>query len=98
MMHALIGWLGLHFFVFTPEGVGMAVLVACITQAVDQIRIKKEKRDAVDSLPEKERAAAVKELEANIKSILAKTYIQNVLIYSVVVLVTAYLARSYGWL
>ncbi len=98
MIHALMGWLGLHFFVLTPSGIGMAILAVCVTQAVDQLRIKKEKLDAVEQLPKKEREAAAKELNANIKNILAKTYVQNVLIYSVVVLATAQVARTYGWL
>ncbi len=98
MMHALMGWLGLHYFVLTPEGIGMAILVVCITQAVDQIRIRKEKFAAVEKLPKKEREAAAKELNANIKSILAMAYIQNVLIYVVVVLATAHVARTHGWL
>ena len=98
MMHALMGWLGLHYFVLTPEGIGMAILVVCVTQAADLIRIKKENWDAVDKLPKNEREAATQELNANIKSILAMTYIQNVLIYTVVVLATAHVARTHGWL
>ncbi len=76
----------------------MATLIVCITQAVDQIRIKKEKWAAVEKLPKKERDVAAEELNANIKSMLAMTYIQNVLIYTVVVLATAHAARTYGWL
>jgi len=95
-MHSLMGWLGPFFFTYTPEGIGMAVLVVCITQGVDQIRIKKDKYLEIDKLPESERAAATKELDDNIKSILIKAFIQNVLLFTAVVLITADIARTHG--
>jgi len=98
MMHALMGWLGPNYFVFTPEGIGMAVLVVCVTQAVDQIRIRKEKWQEVDALPEKERKAAAQELEAGLNKMMALVYVQNVLIFTVVLLGAAQVARTHGWL
>jgi len=95
-MHSLMGWLGPLFFTYSPEGIGVAILVVCITQGVDQIRIKKDKYLEIDKLPEPERVAATKELDENIKSILIKTYIQNVLLFTAVVLVTADIARTHG--
>ncbi len=59
---------------------------------------KKEKWATVEKLPKKEREVAAKELSANIKSILAMTYIQNLLIYTGIVLATAHVSRTYGWL
>jgi len=97
MMHALMGWLGPNYFVFTPEGIGMAVLVVCVTQAVDQIRIRKEKWKAIDALPPKERKAAAQKLEAGFNKMMALIYIQNVLLFTVVLLVAAQVARTHGW-
>ena len=97
MMHALMGWLGFSFFTLTPEGIGMAVLVVCMTQAVDQIRIRKEKRQEVDALPEKERKTAARKLEAGLNKMMALIYIQNVLLFTVVLLVAAQVARTHGW-
>ncbi|MCF6355817.1 MAG: hypothetical protein L3J26_12065 [Candidatus Polarisedimenticolaceae bacterium] len=95
-MHVLMGFFGPHFFTYTPEGIGMALLVVCLTQGVDQARIKKEKYREAEELPESERLAATKELDANIKSILIKTFIQNVLMFTALVLITADVARMYG--
>ena len=97
MMHALMGWLGPHFFELTPEGIGMAVLVVCVTQAVDQIRIRKEKWNAIDALPPKERKAAAQKLQAGFNKMMALVYIQNVLLFTIVLLVTAQVARTHGW-
>ncbi len=97
MMHALMGWLGPNYFVFTPEGIGMAVLVVCATQAVDQIRIRKDKRKAIDALPLKEREAATQKLEAGFGKMMALLYIQNVILFTVVLLVAAQVARTHGW-
>ena len=97
MMHVLMGWLGPNYFVFTPEGIGMAVLVVCVTQAVDQIRIRKEKWQEIDALPEKERKAAAQELEAGLNKTMALIYVQNVLIFTVVLLGAAQVARIHGW-
>ncbi len=96
IMHALIGWLGPMHFTYTPSGIGMAVLVVCLTQGVDQIRIKKDKYLELEKLPESERAAATRALDDNIKSILAKTFVQNVLVFTVLVLITADIARTHG--
>ncbi len=95
-MHALMGFFGPNFFVYTPEGIGMALLVVCITQGVDQTRIKKEKYRKIEELPESERPAATKELDANIKSILIKTFIQNVLMFTALILISADVARTHG--
>ncbi len=97
MMHALMGWLGPDFFLLTPEGIGMAVLVVCVTQAVDQIRIRKEKWKEVDTLPPRERKAAAQKLQDGFNKMLALIYIQNVLLFTVVLLVAAQVARTHGW-
>ncbi len=96
MMHALMGWLGLNYFSFTYDGIGMAILVVCITQAVDQIRIRKEKWHAIEELPAKEQNAAKSELTESINKMMALVYIQNVLLFSAVVLLTSHAARTHG--
>ncbi|MES9857256.1 MAG: hypothetical protein ABW166_11700 [Sedimenticola sp.] len=98
MMHGLMGWLGLSYFLFTYEGMGMAVLVVCITQAVDQVRIRKEKWQEIEALPAKERNTAKQALTETINKMMAMTYIQNVILFSGVVLFTAHAARTYGWM
>ncbi len=98
MMHALMGWLGAHYFLPTQERIGVAILVVCLTQAVDQVRIRKEKWAAVDALPDKERPQAAKDLEQNINRIMMITFIQNVMIFTVVLLLIAHAARLNGWL
>lgn len=92
MMHALMGWLGAYYFTLSSEGIGMAVLVVCVTQAVDQIRLRKEARDKLES------SAASKQTEAGINRDMALLFVQNVALYSVVVVITAEMARSQGWL
>jgi hypothetical protein len=93
----IVGRLGPNYFMFTPEGIGMAVLVVCVTQAVDQIRIRREKWKAIDAIPQKERKAAAQKLEAGFNKMMAVIYIQNVLLFSVVLLVAAQAARTHGW-
>ncbi len=95
-MHALIGFFGPYYFTYTPEGISMAILVVCLTQGVDQIRIKKDKYREVEELPESERLTATKELDSNIKSILIKSFMQNVLMFTALVLITADVARTHG--
>jgi len=95
-MHALMGFFGPHYFMYTLEGIGMALLVVCITQGVDQIRVKKDKYREIEELPKSEQAAATKELDNNIKSILIKTFIQNVLMFTALVLISADVARTHG--
>ena len=92
MMHVLMGWLGAYFFTLSPEGVGMAVLVVCVTQAVDQIRLRKEVRKKLLSSP------TSKQKEAGINKEMALLFVKNVALYSVVVVITAEMARSQGWL
>jgi len=96
-MHALMGWLGPAYFTYTPDGIGMAVVVVCLTQGVDQVRIKKDHYLEIAKLPKSEQAAATKALDAQIKSILVKAFIQNVVLFTAVVLITADIARTYVW-
>jgi len=96
-MHVLMGWLGPMYFTYTPDGIGMAVLVVCATQGADQFRIKKEMYADIEKLPVSEQAAATKELDATIKSTLLKTYIQNVVLCTAIVLIVADIARTYVW-
>jgi len=97
LMHVLMGWLGPHFFLLTPVGIGMAVLVVCVTQAVDLVRIKKEKWEEVESLEQTERALAEKALESEINGILIKAFALNVIKYTAVVLLAAEVGRNHGW-
>ncbi len=97
MMHALMGWLGAHFFTLSVEGMGMALLVVCVTQAVDQIRLRKEAWSEIESMPIAERKQARQRLEANINKKMALVFVQNVGLYSVIVVVVAEMARSQGW-
>ncbi len=97
-MHALIGILGPAFFTLTPQGIGAAILVACATQGVDLLRIKREMLQEVESLPEKERAKAREELEAGMTSKLAGLFARNVAVYSALVLVAAEFSRTMGWI
>jgi hypothetical protein len=98
MMHALMGWLGAYFFTLSIEGIGMAVLVVCVTQAVDQIRLRKEAWSAIESIPEAEQKEARQQLETNINKKMALLYAQNVAKYAVVVVVVAEMGRTQGWL
>ncbi len=97
-MHALIGLLGPAFFTLTPQGVGMAIVVVCFTQAVDLLRIKREMLQAFDTLPDKERKAAVEEFNANLKSTLAGILAKNVAMYSALVLIAAEFSRTANWI
>ncbi|MCW8889164.1 MAG: hypothetical protein OQL20_00720 [Sedimenticola sp.] len=98
MMHTLMGWLGAVFFILTPERVGIALLAVCMTQAVDQVRLRKMKWAEVEALPEKERKQASEALEKTINRDLALTFVQGVIIYSAVVLFVAHAVRLNGWL
>ncbi|MCW8882472.1 MAG: hypothetical protein OQL17_03855 [Sedimenticola sp.] len=98
MMHTLMGWLGAHFFILTPERIGIAILAVCMTQAVDQVRLRKIKWAEIEALPEKERKSASAELEKTINRDLALTFVQSVAIYSAVVIFAAHVARVNGWL
>ncbi len=97
-MHALIGLLGPAFFTLTPQGIGLAILVTCATQAVDLLRIKREMLEEVEQLPKKERESARQELESNLTSKLAGIFARNVAMYSALVLIAAEISRSTGWL
>lgn len=98
MMHALMGWLGAYFFTLSAEGIGMAVLLVCVTQAVDQIRLRKEAWSEIESMPTVERKEAKQQLEANINKKMALVFVQNVFIYSAIVIFVAEMARTQGWL
>jgi len=98
MMHALMGWLGAYYFTLSPEGIGMAVLVVCVTQAVDQIRVRKEAWSEVEAMPMAERKDATQQLEANINKKMALVFVQNVFLYTGIVLLVAEMARTHGWL
>ena len=98
MMHTLMGWLGAHFFILTPERIGIAILAVCMTQAVDQARLRKMKWAEIEALPEKERKRASTELEKTINRDLALTFVQSVAIYSAVVIFAAHAVRLNGWL
>jgi hypothetical protein len=64
---------------------------------VDQLRIKKESYAAINELPVAEQAEATKKLDASIKSILIKTFLQNVVLCTAIVLIVADFARTYIW-
>ncbi len=98
MMHALMGWLGAYFFFLSPEGIGMAVLVVCVTQAVDQIRLRKEAWSEVEAMPEVDRKEATQQLETSINKKMALVFVQNVVLYTAIVLLVAEMARTQGWL
>ncbi|MCP4283302.1 MAG: hypothetical protein GY792_02445 [Gammaproteobacteria bacterium] len=98
MMHALMGWLGAYYFSLSPEGVGMAVLVVCVTQAVDQIRLRKEAWNDVAAMPVAERKGATQELEASINKKMASALVQNVILNTAILLLVAEMARTHGWL
>ncbi len=98
MMHALMGWLGAYYFTLSSEGVGMAVLVVCVTQAVDQIRVRKEAWSEVEAMPIAERKDATQELEASINKKMALVFGKGVFLYTAIVLLVAEMARIQGWL
>ncbi|MCP4948915.1 MAG: hypothetical protein GY923_15580, partial [Aestuariibacter sp.] len=98
MMHALMGWLGAYYFTLSPEGMGMAVLIVCVTQAVDQIRVRKEAWSEVEAMPVAERKGATQRLEANINKRMALVFGKNVILNTVIVLLVAQMARTHGWL
>ena len=97
-MHALIGLLGPAFFTLTPQGVGLAVLVVCATQAVDLLRIKREMLQEIEELPEKERKPAMEAFNANLTTTLAKIFAKNVAMYSALVLIAAEISRTTGFI
>ncbi|GEM_PF-141540 len=97
-MHALIGLLGPAFFTLTPQGVGLAILVVCATQAVDLLRIKREMLQEIEALPEKERKPALEEFNANLNTTLAKIFAKNVAMYSALVLIAAEISRTTGFI
>jgi hypothetical protein len=96
-IHALIGWLGLSFFTLTPKGIFFTLVVVACTQAVDLIRIKKEKLQWFKNLPQDERESAIQDFNANMKSILGRIFLQNFLTYSFIVLIAAHASRTYNW-
>ena len=98
MMHGLMGWLGAWYFLPTVERIGIAVLAVCMTQAVDQARIRKEKMAEIDSLLEAGRGEMAKGLEQRLGRVLAVTYLQNVALYTIVLLLMAHAARLNGWI
>jgi len=98
MMHALMGWLGAYYFTLTTEGIGMAVLVVCVTQAVDQIRVRKEAWSEVEAMPIAEREEAAQLLEKSINKKMALVFVQNLVLYVAIVLLVAEMARTHGWL
>lgn len=95
-MHALIGLLGPAFFTLTPQGIGLAVLVVCATQAADSLRIKREMLQEVEALPENDRKPAMEEFNANLKKSLAGIFVRNVAMSSALVLVAAEISRTSG--
>ncbi len=97
-MHALIGLLGPAFFTLTAQGVGLAIVVVCCTQAVDLPRIKREMLQEIEALPSKERKAATEEFNAGLKLTLAKIFARNVAIYSALVLIAAEISRVTNWI
>lgn len=98
MMHALMGWLGAYYFSFSSEGVGMAVLVVCVTQSVDQIRLRKEAWNEITKMPVAEQKGATPELEASINKKMALAFVQNVTLNTTILLLVAKAARTHGWL
>ncbi len=96
MMHALMGWLGADFFIPTPERIGIAILVVCVTQGADQYRLRKELWAEVATLPEDEQGAATSELEKNMNRILATAFVKNTLIFLAILLFTAHAVRLNG--
>ncbi|EGW54996.1 hypothetical protein [Candidatus Endoriftia persephone] len=74
----------------------MAVLVVCVTQAVDQIRLRKEAWSEVESMAERE--DTTQQLEAGINKKMALVFVQNVVLYAAIVLLVAEMARTRGWL
>ncbi len=94
LMHALIGLLGPAFFTLTPVGIGLALLVVCCTQAVDLLRIKRELQQQAEELPAVQREAR----QASLNTTLARTFAQNLAIYSALVLVAAEISRTTGFL
>ncbi len=98
MMHALMGWLGAYYFTLSPEGIGMAMLVVCVTQAVDQIRVRKEAWSEVEAMPVTKRKDATQQLEANINKKMALVFGKNFILNTAIVLLVAEVARTHGWL
>ena len=98
MMHALMGWLGAYYFALSSEGIVMAVLVVCVTQAVDQIRLRKEAWSEIDAMPVAERKVAKQALKASINRKMALAFVKNVALYTAVLLMVAEMARTHGWL
>ena len=98
MMHALMGWLGAYYFTMTPGGIGMAILVVCVTQAVDQIRLRKDAWSEIEAMPVVERKKAAQQLETYINKKMALLFVQNLVLYTAIVLLVAAMTRTQGWL
>jgi len=96
-MHILIGLLGIQHFTLTVKGVLFGALIVAATQCADLYRVYRIEQRKVMEAKAGERDKLMLGFKKNMPTLLAKTFIQNWIFYTVIVMIAAEVGRSSGY-
>ncbi len=98
-MHILIGLLGTQHFTLTEKGVFFSALIVAATQSADLYRIYRNEQKKVLEAKANEQEKLRKLFKKNMPKLFVKTFFQNWIFYTVIVLIAAEVGRAadYGF-
>ena len=96
VIHALIGMLGTQFFTLTASGVGFCLAIVSLTQVSEMLRYYLEEKKKIMEGPPSDQAARLETFRRELPQKLPSLFLQNLLLYSAIVLLAAEMGRSSG--
>jgi len=97
IIHIVIGLLGSEIFTWTVKGVLMSLLIVCVTQPSEMARIYMEGKRKIEKGPAGKQKAELEAFNKQFKKELPATLIQNIIMYTAIVLLAAEIIRSSGY-
>lgn len=97
-MHILIGLFGsTEWFTLTTQGVLMSVGVVSLTQASEMIRLYMEEKKKIETDTKNNPGEKLEAFKEKFKKELPAAYLQNLVMYTAVVLFSAEIGRTSGY-
>jgi hypothetical protein len=96
-MHILIGLLGTQHFTVTPKGILLTIFIVTLTQCAELIRYYRDEKKKIESETVRKQGAKMEEFKKGLPKVLPALFVQNLTMYSVIVLFSAVVGRSSGY-
>ncbi len=97
LMHIFIGLFGIQHFTLTMTGILFSILIVAFTQAAELVRFYMDRKKEIGKLPAGESKAKMEEFKNSLPRTLSGMFVQNMILYTAIVLTSAEVGRSTGY-